>query len=300
VTAVLIPAVICGCPSLAAALDLEAVTSGDLEMRAAGDLETKLFVALPSRMAPGAGAPFPPLHLSAIEPEAGGRGPGFIDERGEEHPGPSRGKTILLSALVPGLGQLLRGESTYGKLFLGGEAASWTSFAIFRVQGRAREDRYIEYAERFAGVDDAGGQDDSYYSALASYDRSGEPGGPESYNEVEVRQRARDELFPGDPEAQEAYIREHSIDGILAWDWETDARRREFAEIRISSENAYHRSEYAVGAMVANRILSVMHAIWLTSDDKGEETSDKEPGPSARPFADVGGKERRLGLRVRF
>jgi hypothetical protein len=227
--------------------------------------------------------------------------PGFIDERGVETPGPSRRQTILLSALVPGLGQLLRGERTYGTLFLVGEVTSWTSFAVFRWQGNQREDRYIEFAERFAGVEDAGGQSDDYYGHLARYDRSGEPGGPDSYNEVEVRAYARDELYPGDRAAQEEYIRENSITGAQAWDWESEAHRREYASLRVGSETAYHRSEYSVGGLIAGRILSVMHAIWLTAEDEGE--GEGEPSEqSYRLFLDTDHPlgESRLGVRYRF
>lgn len=250
---------------------------------------------------------FPPLRLSAHR-----SGPddlkqdfsGFVDERGQSgSPGLSRRKTILLSGLVPGLGQLMRGERTYGSLFMLGEVASWTSLAVFRVQGNLREDRYIEFAERFAGVEDANGQSDAYYGHLASYDRSGEPGGPDSYNEVEVRQVARDELYPGDPAAQEEYIREHSIGGAQAWDWESDTRRREYTAIRIASETAYHRSVYAVGGLVAGRILSLMHAIWFTAgESEGAEEGAGDGADAYRLILDPNfplGKSR-LGVSYRF
>jgi len=252
-------------------------------------------------------AVFPPLNLSALRSGPADLKqdfPGFVDERGQSgSPRLSRGKTILLSALVPGLGQLVRGERTYGSLFMLGEVASWTSFAVFRVQGNLREDRYIEFAERFAGVEEANGQSDAYYGHLASYDRSGEPGGPDSYNEVEVRQVARDELYPGDPAAQEAYIREHSIGGAQAWDWESDTRRREYTAIRIASETAYHRSVYAVGGLVAGRILSLMHAIWLTAgESEGAEGGAGDGAGAYRLILDPNFPlgESRLGVSYRF
>ncbi len=265
--------------------------------------------ALPGAESVKAPSSFPPIPLGwerdwldadgVLKSAVAGSGEqaGFIDERGASHEGPSRAKTVLFSALVPGLGQLMHGERGYGGAFLAGEVASWTSFAVFRVQGEVRKDRFVEYAERFAGVDDASGQSDDYYSALASYDRSGDPGGPDSYNEVEVRQHARDDLYPDDPAAQEAYIQEHSITGAQAWDWESDARRREFSAIRIASENGFHRSQYSVGAMVAGRILSVMHAIWFTAEPDKSEGAAKS---AVRPYAGYRKGESRLGFRYRF
>lgn len=275
--------------------------------------------ALPEGILTPAPTVFPPLRLAGAElggdgveiGGAGGTGPAFIDERGVESPGPSRGKTILLSALVPGLGQLLHGHRTAGTAFLLGEVASWTGFVVFREQGSLRKERYIEYAERFAGVEDASGQPNAYYGFLARYDRSGEPGGPDSYNEIEVRMRAARELYPNDPAAQERYIREHSITGAQAWDWESEERRLDYADLRIASETAYHRSDYAIGGLVAGRILSLMHAIWMTSEE-AKAGAGTGPGVGAagrlgarfavEPFADgdLARGESRVGVRHSF
>jgi len=214
--------------------------------------------------------------------------------------GPSRGKIILLSALLPGLGQLEAGHTGMGTVFLIGEAACWTSLAIFRVQGDDRKDRYIEYAMRFAGVANAGGQSDDYYGSLAEYDHSGEPGGPDSYNEMEVRMVARD-LYPDDRAQQDAYVVENQITGDLAWDWESEDRRYDYADIRVASETAYHRSEYAVAGLVIGRILSVMHAVWLTADTGEPAAGDTERG-AVRPYAesDFALGASRVGVRYTF
>jgi hypothetical protein len=228
--------------------------------------------------------------------------------------GPSRAKTVLLSALVPGLGQLEAGEKTWGSVFLLGEVASWTSLIVFQTQGGNGRDDYIEFAERFAGVDDADGQSDSYYSALAQYDRSGEPGGPDSYNESEVRWEAR-QLYPNDPEAQAQYIAANEITGTLAWDWDTEDQRFDYADRRIASETAYHRVNYAIAGLVVGRVLSVLHAVWMTADDEELETEKEEdeaaemsrfaPRDVAGSLAplvesDVAHGRSRFGLRYRF
>ncbi len=264
---------------------------------------------------PALASSFPPfeldveaaIQLAQVDPTRGGD---QDDEDDKKRPdpevspvdtgGPSRAKAILYSALLPGMGQLYAGDKTMGTIFLIGEAVCWTSYATFQVQGSQREDRYIQYAERFAGVGDASGQSSSYYGSLARYDRSGEPGGPESYNEIEVRLRAR-ELYPDDQAQQAEYIRENEITGEQAWDWESDDRRYDYADIRISSETAYHRANYAVAGLVVNRILSVLHAVWLTADEE-EPAADSGVKRTARPFADsdfaLGSS--RLGVRYTF
>jgi hypothetical protein len=236
----------------------------------------------------------------------------YIDERGAPRPDgrPSRGRTILYSALVPGLGQLKWGSRPAGVAMVLGEVASWTSFITFRVQGESRKDRYIDHAERFAGITGADGEEDSYFQALARYDRS-DPG-PGSYNEIEVRLVAIRELYPDDPAAQQRYIEENSITGNLAWNWESEARRLQFADLRSSSESAFHRAEFAIGGMVAGRILSLMHAIWLTAErpgDDDEQDSDERPSryedhslaQAISPYVHTGlDGDCRVGLRARF
>jgi hypothetical protein len=243
---------------------------------------------------------FPPLRVSSM---GGTRAEGPAGSNpsvgGGEDVGPSRRKTILYSALLPGLGQLRHGQKTVGTAFLLGEIASWTAYVTYRVQKSNREERYIEHAERFAGIEDADGQADEYYGYLARYDRSGEPGGPDSYNEVEVRQLARD-LYPDDLARQQQFIEENSITGAQTWDWESDARRFEYESLRIGAESADHDAEFAIAAMAIGRIVSVMHAIWFTAEP--EENEEEASEGSYRPYfdADLARGESRLGVRYRF
>ncbi len=237
---------------------------------------------------------------------------GYIDERGQKvnSDRPTRSRTILYSALVPGLGQLQWGDKPAAVGFMLGEVASWASYLTFRIQGNLREDRYVEYAERFAGVQRPAGQSNQYYQALGRYNRS-DPG-PGSYNEIEVRMVAKRELYPDDPAAQERYIAENSISGDRAWNWESESRRLEYASIRSSSESSRHRADFAIGGMVAGRILSVMHAIWLTADrsesDEQDENQPRQPydqshnlAQAVRPYfkADLDG-DCQLGIRTQF
>ena len=93
-------------------------------------------------------------------------------------------KDMLLSLALPGLGELRTGHEKRAVIHFAAEAAVWTTFIVYRLQGGLRKDDYIEYAEVYAGVEDGDGQSDGYYKNLASYMRS-DPG-PDSYNEIEV------------------------------------------------------------------------------------------------------------------
>jgi hypothetical protein len=56
-------------------------------------------------------------------------------------------KAFLLSALLPGMGELYAG-SNRGYIFLGIEAASWITFASYRASGNDKEDEMYAYADR--------------------------------------------------------------------------------------------------------------------------------------------------------
>jgi hypothetical protein len=164
-------------------------------------------------------------------------------------------KDMLLSALVPGLGELRTGHTTMAAVHFAAEAAVWTSFIVFRVQGGLRRDDYVEYAEVYAGARNTSARSDNYFRELARYVRS-DPG-PDSYNEREVRDTAR-ALYPDDPDARRSYVEAHEYTGDLAWDWETVENWRTYRELRESSELSYQRSRFCIGAAVANRIASVL------------------------------------------
>ncbi len=162
---------------------------------------------------------------------------------------------LFLSALLPGLGELRTGHRTMAAIHFAAEAAVWTTFAVFRVQGELRRDDYIEYAEVFAGIRDASDRSDGYFKDLARYARS-DPG-PDSYNEKEVRDTAR-ALYPDDLEARQRYIEANEITGDKAWNWETVDNWRTYRNLRESSELSFQRSRFCIAAAVANRIASVI------------------------------------------
>ncbi len=201
--------------------------------------------------APEKTGPRPFAMLSSGELSFEGEGAG----RAESAVRPATPTDLVLSGLLPGVGELRTGRKKLAFVHMAVEAAVWATFTVFRVQGGLRKDDYIEYAEVFAGVQNGEARSSDYYRYLAKYRRS-DPG-PGSYNENEVRETAR-ALFPDDPDARERYIEENEITGALAWYWESDADWITFRGLRESSELSYQRSRFAIGAAVANRIASVL------------------------------------------
>ncbi len=150
--------------------------------------------------------------------------------------GNRRVKAMLLSLLVPGLGEFYAGNRGWAYLFFGTEAAIWSGFAWQRIQGNLREDRYEEFAEVWAGVDKATGWDESYYTNLGRYPTY------EDYRVVAIRSQEGD-LYP---------VEAH-------WEWQTDERRLRYGDIRADSNRSFQRAEFIAASALLNRALSVVH-----------------------------------------
>jgi hypothetical protein len=160
----------------------------------------------------------------------------------------SLGKALMLSLVMPGAGQQYLGNTGRARMMYVSEAAVWTTFAGFRVQGRMREDRYKEMAKLYAGV--AGEMDDDYCLALAHYMSS------EDYN-IDVMREAR-LVYPYDRGMQLAYFEENGYFGDEAWAWKSQAVREDFKLTRTRSRGSYRRAVLTTGFAVLNRLVSMI------------------------------------------
>jgi len=57
------------------------------------------------------------------------------------------GRAMLLSAVIPGMGQFYAGAKLRGAIFLALEAAGWTTFAVYQTQGKNKENEYQDFAD---------------------------------------------------------------------------------------------------------------------------------------------------------
>jgi hypothetical protein len=199
---------------------------------------------------------------------------------------------MLYSLLLPGLGQQAAGRGERARVFYAIEAGIWTSFAIFRIQGDQREDRYIEYAEFTAGVD-AAGKDDDYWRTLAQYERS-DPG-PASANEF-VRRQAR-ALYPGDIVAQQQYFADNGYFENDTWDWQNADNLAQYQMLRSKSLDSYDKAELSIFAAIANRVVSVIDAARVAGQANREASSPgrKDSGGIGNPLNHLGFKMQKDG-----
>ncbi|HVP57465.1 MAG TPA: hypothetical protein VMU02_05165 [bacterium] len=191
--------------------------------------------------------------------------------------GKSLGKALLLSLALPGAGEAYLGASGRARVFIAGEAAIWSSFAYYRVQGRMREDAYKDEARLFAGVE--GDPGSGYYRILAYYLSS------EEYN-VDVMREAR-LLYPSDRELQAAYVESHGYFGKDAWEWESLQRMEEFSRERTMSRQSYRRAVLTTGFAVLNRMVSMID-VYLTVKLGDQEGKGPHVSLGAEPTSPQG------------
>ncbi len=180
-----------------------------------------------------------------------------------------RGTAVLASAALPGSGQLLLGTRRRGEGLLWLDGSLWALWAGFSWYGRAREQDARLLAAREAGAD-LSIRTPSYYKALERYDNS------EQYNE-DVRRDARD-LYPNDPDAQHRYYESHGYFGPSAWDWSSDSTRYDYWRTRKSGRTALLRAQFAAGALVLNRLASVVDCAFFCREPGRVPRVEFQPG----------------------
>lgn len=224
--------------------------------------------------------------------------------RAQESP-PDRGVAVALRSFVlPGWGQLVLDQKR-GWAYAAAEVVAWGLHLHWRSEGRDLRGAYRDLAWATARTV-AGTQrldpDFSYFERLAHWRRSGAwdasaeaPGlQPEddvsTYNGM-IWGRARDLFLKGDPAAGPsdpgygsalAYYEERAYGPALLWDWtDKEAALERYRTLIDESDDNLRRATHAVGAVLANHVLSGVDA-WISSQTGTRTRSRIVPGPGPR------------------
>ncbi len=149
-------------------------------------------------------------------------------------------KAALYSALIPGGGEYYLGKRKKARFFFAVEAMTWASYIAFRVYGGWKEDDYINYASVHAGVQLENKSDEfrdmvSFYDNIELYNTGGR-----------IIESGRD-YYPDTPEYH--------------WQWDSQESKSTYRDLKNSSREAYHRSEFVVGMAVLTRVISIIDAV---------------------------------------
>jgi hypothetical protein len=153
----------------------------------------------------------------------------------------SKGKAFLLSALLPGLGERYVGYREKSEIFMAAEVVLWLSYAGFNKYGDWCKQDCQVYAATYAGANIAG-KSDNYFTNLGRYDNI------DDYNAAQLRDRNLPKYY-------------RDVDNYY-WQWDSEANRLKYEEIRRAAKRADNRATFALGAILANHLISAIDAVW--------------------------------------
>ena len=150
-------------------------------------------------------------------------------------------KAFLLSLILPGLGERYVGARKKSEMFMGAEVVFWLTYAGFLKYHDWREQDYETFAAAHARVD-TDDKSETFFINVGNYDNVFE------YNEAKLRQRNLPDYY----QDTEKYF----------WQWDSEEYRLQYEEIRLSAKRASNYATFALGAILANHLVSAIDAVW--------------------------------------
>lgn len=150
---------------------------------------------------------------------------------------------MLYSFLIPGMGELYAGDYSTGKYFTAADGILWGTFAGFQIYGNNQRNNYKSFAQTNAGalID---GKDADYFANIGIYPSLDE------YNTQMLLNRNFDKTY--NPVTH-------------YWNWINPDQRKEYRDMWTSSESAFTNVRFVAGALILNRIISIINAIRTVS-----------------------------------
>jgi len=167
---------------------------------------------------------------------------------------PTIGGAFMRSLLIPGWGQRRGGAKTAARNFFVAEVLLWSGFTALEIYGGWQKNDYKVFSASHAGAQ-ISGKDDQFFVELGNFISV------EEYNQARLRRRDVEGLY--DPATH-------------FWRWDTDANRQKFFNMRKRSDKAFARAELVAAGVIANHIVSGIHAAWVAHRNSSQ--NEKERG----------------------
>jgi hypothetical protein len=159
-------------------------------------------------------------------------------------PAPESKKSVMLavvaSLLVPGMGELYAGSFETGKYYLMAEGGLWLTYSGFRMHSNWLLQDAQTFASQHANAN-FNNKDDQYSVNIGNFNTTAE------YNDAKSRNRDYELMY-------------QSTNPDYQWNWDTDANRLRFKDIRIQSGDVKNNAKFIIGAVTVNHLLSAFFA----------------------------------------
>lgn len=157
---------------------------------------------------------------------------------------------MLRSFVLPGWGQLSLGGDYRGRgaLHLGLEASLVTSYTWMHFNARSLENNMYTHVQRYAGID-ISGRSRSFQLAVAANNSLA------AHNDFMERSRQWNDILDDIPRNQ--------------WDWASEQNRLDYQQLRNRIDRNRQQLPAIATLMVANRIISGVHAYMSARQQSG-------------------------------
>ncbi|MBT3227925.1 MAG: hypothetical protein HOD43_11630 [Candidatus Marinimicrobia bacterium] len=162
---------------------------------------------------------------------------------GESSDGLKPKPSVLKSTLIPGWGEHSYDAHSRGYLFNGIEAALWIFAGFASSTATNHENDLYYFASEYGQIANPQDKSDVYLDRVSKYNSMDE------YNEQMLRNRQWDRLYS----AENGYY----------WEWESEAKRGEYFDIKTQRYLWRQRLTYTFGAIALNHLVSTMDALYL-------------------------------------
>tara|TARA_A100001011_G_C14212585_1_gene800593 strand:- start:238 stop:861 length:624 start_codon:yes stop_codon:yes gene_type:complete len=149
---------------------------------------------------------------------------------------------IYKSFILPGWGELDLKNEKRSKQFFIQEASIWLSFFGLKYVSNTYESSYKAFAALHASTD-LENKPFQYRVDIGDYNTYDE------FIDSKRRNRQTDLIWPENLGYE--------------WQWDTESNRKEYDDMRIISGIAKKYSKFAIGAMIANRIISAIDVLYI-------------------------------------
>jgi len=163
----------------------------------------------------------------------------------------SAAQAMLMSALVPGTGEIYAGSLSKGMLFATTDIVIIFTASRYEKEERGLIDSYKQFANAKLGVETNSSRE--YYDLINNWFCSDE------YNAVvEFYFRNRGMYFYNDPNYYSSQIEQYLISDEDAWNWDNERDWKKYKSIRKDRQKMLMYKKLAIGAAIANRIASAL------------------------------------------
>jgi len=157
---------------------------------------------------------------------------------------------IYKSLILPGWGELDFKNEKRSKQFLIQEASIWLSFFGLKYISNTYESSYKAFAALHASTD-LENKPFQYRVDIGDYNTYDE------FIDSKRRNRQTDLIWPENLGYE--------------WEWDSESNRKKYDDMRIVSGIAKKYSKFAIGAMIANRIISAIDVLYIQNVEQRQK-----------------------------